>query len=148
MFYTLIGIVVVNSYLLSSYAAVPKKDKFTMYLAFREALYKALFIHTTGAETARAVCEIATASTEHQRGPLPKRSACVICKQDAVEGRRGIRGQQRRILHALSPNIVSRSLDRYISRPRTGCVSCGVALCTTGGCWSAFHSVVEANNGG
>ena len=77
----------------------------------------------------------------HPRGPH-KRSACVICKQNAVEKGRGISGQQRRILHDLSANIVSRSLDRHISRPRTGCLSCNVALCTTGGCWEAFHSVV------
>ena len=50
MFYTMVGIVVVNSYLLSSYASVPRKKKFVSHLAFREALYKALFQHSTGAE--------------------------------------------------------------------------------------------------
>ena len=191
MFYTLIGIMVVNSYLLSSYAAVPKEDKFTKYLAFRETLYKALFKHATGAEAAGAKDALpiarpttaaamlppgglipradtgaeganakitartaykagkilkaaaAAARVKHQRGPLPKRSACVICKEDAVEKRRGIRGQERHILHALSPNIISRSLDRHISRPRTGCISCNVALCTTGGCWEVFHTGIE-----
>ena len=54
MFYTLIDIIIVNSYLLSSYAAVPKEDKFTKYLAFREALYKVLFNHATGAAAAGA----------------------------------------------------------------------------------------------
>ena len=43
IFYTMVGIVVVNSYLLSSYASVPKKKKFVSYLAFRKALYKVLF---------------------------------------------------------------------------------------------------------
>ena len=33
---------VVNSYLLSSYAAVPKKEKFTKYLIYKETLYKVL----------------------------------------------------------------------------------------------------------
>ena len=194
MFYTLVGIVVVNSYLLSSYAAVPKKEKFTKHLAYRETLYKALFAQATGAVAAGAqetlpvagpvnavlppggsipwvdrdaeeaaaknaartayktgellTATAATAATaaarvEHQRGPLPKRSACVMCKEDAVEGRRGMRGPQRRVLHALSANIVSRSLDRHISRPRTGYISCNVALCTTGGCWEVFHSAVK-----
>ena len=54
MFYTLISIVVVNSYLLSSYAAVPKKEKFTKYLIYREALYKVLFAQATGAVAAGA----------------------------------------------------------------------------------------------
>ena len=188
MFYTLIGIVVVNSYLLSSYAAVPKEDKFTKHLAFREALYKALFDHATGAaaagaketmpvarpvniplqlggsipwvdqetqgEAARKVVRTAyktsellmaaaaAARVEHQRGPLPKRSACVMCKEDSVEGRRGSRGPKRRVLHALSPNVTSRSLDRHVSRPRTGYVSCNIALCRTGRCWEVFHSGV------
>ena len=52
MFYTLISIVVVNSYLLSLYAPVPKEKKFMEHLAFREALYKALFEHVTGAAAA------------------------------------------------------------------------------------------------
>ena len=39
MFYTLIGIIVVNSYLLSSHSYVANKAKFIEYLAFREALY-------------------------------------------------------------------------------------------------------------
>ena len=49
MFYILIGIIIINFYLLSSYAAMPKEAKFTKYLAFREALYKALFNYATGA---------------------------------------------------------------------------------------------------
>ena len=161
MFYTLIGIVVVNSYLLSLYAAVPKKEKFK-HLAYKETLYKALFAQATGAvaagaqetlpvagpvnavlppggsipwvdrdaeeaatknaarttykigELLTATATTAAARVKHQRGPLPKRSICVMCQEDAVEGRMGIRGSQRRVLHALSANIVSRSLDRDI----------------------------------
>ena len=140
MFYTLISIMVINSYLLLFYAAVLKEDKFTKYLAFRETLYKALFKYATDAEAAGAkdilpvagsitvaamlppgglisradtgaegadakiaarivykageILKVAAAAArvEHQRGPLPKRSACVICKEDAVEKKRGIRG--------------------------------------------------------
>ena len=58
MFYTMIGIVVVNSYLLSSYAQVPKEDKFTDHLAFRRALYQGLFEHATGAAGAAGAVEI------------------------------------------------------------------------------------------
>ena len=52
MFYAMIGIVVVNSYLLSSYAPVSRKEKFAKHLAFREALFKQLFEHATGVEVA------------------------------------------------------------------------------------------------
>ena len=43
MFYTMLGIVVVKSFLLLFYSSVPEKDKFTKQCLFREALYKALF---------------------------------------------------------------------------------------------------------
>ena len=52
MFYTTISIVVINSFLLSLHAPVAKKDKFIKYVAFREALYKGLFDHATGAADA------------------------------------------------------------------------------------------------
>ena len=50
MFYSVIKIIIINSYLLSLYAPVPEKEKFTIYLAFRKALYKQLFIHILSAE--------------------------------------------------------------------------------------------------
>ena len=52
MFYTLISIVVINFYLLLSYIAILKENKFTKYLVFRETLYKALFKYTISAEIA------------------------------------------------------------------------------------------------
>ena len=46
MFYELVNIAVVNSYLLSYHSDVPKKERFTNQLAFRIALYEALFKHS------------------------------------------------------------------------------------------------------
>ena len=43
-----------NLYLLSLHAPVPKENKYTDYLVFRQALYKALFQHLTGAAAAGA----------------------------------------------------------------------------------------------
>ena len=146
MFYTLINIIIINFYLLSSYAAVPKGDKFTKYLSFRETLYKALLKHAPGAAvivTAAGIKDISPIRVKHQRGSW-KRTICAVYKEDSMEGGRGINNQKRRILQVLSPNIVSRSQDRHVSRPRTGCISCDVALCKTGGCWEAFHT--ELNN--
>ena len=51
MFYIIISIVVVNSFILSSYAPVSKEKKFTDQRAFKEILYKALFACLTGADT-------------------------------------------------------------------------------------------------
>ena len=50
MFYSVIEIIIVNSYLLSLHAPVSEKKKFTTYLTFRETLYKQLFMHTSGAK--------------------------------------------------------------------------------------------------
>ena len=50
MFYIMIGMVIVNLYLLSSYAPVPGKERFTKQLAFREVLFKQLFEHAIGVE--------------------------------------------------------------------------------------------------
>ena len=43
-----------NLYLLSLHTSVPKKNKYIDYLAFRQALDKALFQHSTGAAVAGA----------------------------------------------------------------------------------------------
>ena len=43
-----------NLYLLSLHVPVPKENKYIDYLAFRQALYKALFQHLTGAVVAGA----------------------------------------------------------------------------------------------
>ena len=48
MFYTTISIIVINLFLLSLHVPVAKKDKFTKYIVFKEALYRGLFNHTTG----------------------------------------------------------------------------------------------------
>ena len=72
-----------------------------------------------------------------------KRTPYVICKQGAREEKKGIRGQQKRVLLAILPNVVSRSKDRHIVRATTGCSSCQVSLCRDRGCWDAFHSEVD-----
>ena len=137
-----------------------KKDKFTKYVAFREALYRGLFNHTIGtAGVGRAdipslagplnaaealslpiIKGTGGASIKHQRIGM-KRGPCVVCKQAAAEKRRGISvgGKKGRALQDISPNITSKSKDKHISRATTGCSACEVLLCTTRGCWEAFH---------
>ena len=45
MFYSLLNIVVVNSFLLSYYISITKKNKFSKYKVFRKTLCKGLFIY-------------------------------------------------------------------------------------------------------
>ena len=87
------------------------------------------------------IAAAAAAKIEHQRIPM-KRAACVICKQAAVEGRRGIRRLRRRPFQEITPNVDSKVKDRHIPRSLTGCASCKVSLCAKKGCWEAFHSGV------
>ena len=39
---------IINLFLLSLHAPVAKKNKFTKYMAFKEAIYRGLFNHATG----------------------------------------------------------------------------------------------------
>ena len=77
-----------NSYLLSFWAPVLKKNKFSNYLVFREALYTGLFAHAVPmagvadrADTAGVVGVVGAAgiSAEHQRVKI-KRAPYVIYK--------------------------------------------------------------------
>ena len=70
VFYTIIGIVVVNSFILSSYAPVSKEKKFTDQRAFREMLHKALFVRSTGADAARLTGADAVSSDILPIGPV------------------------------------------------------------------------------
>ena len=142
MFYTLIEIIAVNSFILSASSYVPEEKKITDHFTFREALCTGLLTH------AKPKADTANPAGLHQWVKI-KRSQCVVCKQAAAEERRGIKGARRQVLQAISPNIASRRRDKHIPRARTGCNLCRVALCTPKGtkrCWEAFHS--EANSGG
>ena len=45
MFYTLVKIMTVNSFILSAFSYVPEEKKITNYLAFRETLCAGLIAH-------------------------------------------------------------------------------------------------------
>ena len=100
---------VINLFLLSLYIPVAKKNKFTKYVVFKEALYRGLFNHIIRAagaggadipslagslNAAGALSLITTEGTggagiKHQRIRM-KRGPCVVYKQAAAEKRRGI----------------------------------------------------------
>ena len=123
----------VNSFILSAFSYVSEEKKITNYLAFRETLCAGLITH------AKPTADTAGTAGQHQRVKI-KRAPCVICKQAAKEKRRGIKGLRKRILQGISPNIVSKRSDHRVSRAKTGCDVCKVALCAKRGCWEAFHS--------
>ena len=137
MFYTLVGVIVVKSYLLSSHSYVADKAKFTEHLAFRETLYKGLFAH--------ARPQVVVSNTDiigHQRVSF-KRSPCVVCKHAAEVERRGIKRARRLVLQVISPNVASKKKNRHVHRAKMGCSFCNVALCTersTRRCWDIWHS--------
>ena len=104
MFYSLLNIVVVNSFLLSYHAPIAKEDKFSEHRVFRKALCKGLFIYIRSqsivpvADTATTAYTVAiadaaytaSARVKHQRVKI-KRAVCVICKQTAAKETRGIK---------------------------------------------------------
>ena len=162
MFYTLVEIIAVNSFTLSAFSYVSNEKKYTIHLAFREALCEGLLAHakpeaiitdTAGAaDTVDAVDTVGVVGAAgaadpvrlHQRVKM-KRAPCVICKQAAAEERRGIKGIRRQALQAIAPNIMCKRKERRVTRTRVGCRLCKVALCRESGCWEAFHS--GANSG-
>ena len=104
MFYSLLNIVVMNSFLLSYHAPITKEDKFSEHKVFRKALCKGLFIYIRPqsivpivnivtiayAVAIAGAAYIASARVEHQRIKI-KRAAYVIYKQAAAEERREIK---------------------------------------------------------
>ena len=138
MFYTLVEIVAVNAFNLSTFSYVPTKSKFADHAAFREALCEGLFAHTKLTSDTAGIGDIAGIIGMHQRVKF-ERAPCVICKQAAEVERRGIKGIRRQVFQELSANIVSRRKDRHVSRATSGCCFCKVALCRKRGCWEAFH---------
>ena len=104
MFYSLLNIVVINSFLLSYYAPITKEDKFSEYKAFRKILCKGLFIYirpqsivpvvdtvtTAYAVAIAGAAYTASARVEHQKVKI-KCAICVIYKQAAAEERREIK---------------------------------------------------------
>ena len=94
-----------NFFLLSTYAPTAKKNKFSIYLAFRKALCKGLFTHTKPHSTVIMAdpvtvvvtnrVAVGTANTvgtrvKHQRVKI-KRLVYIIYKYVAVEKRREIK---------------------------------------------------------
>ena len=127
MFYTMIGIVVVNSYLLSSYAQVPKEDKFTDHLAFRQALYKGLFEYATGAAGAAGAVEILPVA-----GPvnlvLPPGDTMPIVADPDTEDRAEIAAAAA-VTHTAGELLVTAAADARIEHQRipmkrAACVVC------------------------
>ena len=86
MFYTMVGMVVVNSYLLSAFTPVPKKEKFTDHSAFREALYKALFQHSTGVYAAIASAPDIQAVAGPANLKLPSGDSIPMAEKPDTEG--------------------------------------------------------------
>ena len=78
MFYRLLNIVIVNSFLLSYHAPIAKEDKFSKHRAFRKALCKGLFIHIRP-QSIVPIADTVITRVKHQRVKI-KRAAYIIYK--------------------------------------------------------------------
>ena len=156
IFFTLLGFITVNSYLVSLHSPVASADKFTCQRLFRQALYKGLFDHSgpnaastatgiaagTATDSAAGIAAGTAADLMHSRVKM-SREPCVICKQHAAAERRAKKRQKRQGLQEISPNFVSRRKDEHVNRAKSGCDLCKVHLCaerTGRSCWKEYHN--------
>ena len=118
--------VIINSYFLSLHASVPKENKFINYLAFRQALYKALFQHSTGAAAAGAAESLPVA------GPvnlvLPPGDIVPVVNNPDTEDRAELAAAAA-VAHIVGEILVTAAANpsikhQRVSMKRTSCVMC------------------------
>jgi hypothetical protein len=132
----LFNVVLVNSYLLSTYSTVPETSKFTSQKEFRIALYSALISKATKASTKRQL-EVNSSSKDtlpfsHTVELMGKQRACYVCKEKGVQRV----PRKRQVLSEISAN--SRPIKR--TRETTwGCKACQVFLCNSNDCFGWYH---------
>ena len=125
LFFGLLGIAIVNSYLLSFHSKVNNKAKYTRFGKFRKDLIQGLIEHgerlpTMATESLNKKRERATVGTHIWS--LRKQQRCVVCSR-----------AQARPLSELSANHMAPK------RPKGGCNTCSVNICKVGRCWDEFH---------
>jgi hypothetical protein len=117
LFYWLLDIALVNSYLLAS-ALIEKSRHQRDHRKFQEALAKALMTYSE--------------TPEHNRIQRPSRTYCAYCRKNQT---RKLRHQEQ----AFGANITNIG-DRFRgSSTYWGCEQCNIALCKLGDCWHLWH---------
>ena len=125
LFFGLLGISIVNSYLLSLHSKVDKKAKYTRFTKFRKDLIQGLIEHgerlsTIANEFVNKKSERATIGTHEWS--VRKQQRCVVCSRT-----------QAMPLGKRSANHAAPK------RPGGGCNTCNVNICKVGRCWDEFH---------
>ena len=126
MLYTIISMVIVNLYLLSLHAPVPKENKFTDYLAFRQALYKALFQHSIGAAAAGATESLPVADSVNL--VLPPGNTVPVVNNPDTEDRAELAATAA-VVHIAGEMLVTAAANpsvkhQRVSMKRASCVIC------------------------
>ena len=126
LFYWLLDIALVNSYLLAKAIRMPVivKSKYNPHWRFLEALAKALMNYS----------EV----PEHNQILRPTRAYCAYCRNNQSNWQS--KHQQQQSFGADIINIGDGSGGRFRgSKTQWACDQCNIALCKTGNCWCLWH---------
>ena len=135
LFYWLLDLVLVNTYLLAKAIRMPIKGKFRrrrQHRQFQEALAKALMAYHE--------------APEHNQIRRPTRAYCAYCRKGQLnwEPKHQQRWHQQRSFGTNITNIGGGSGGYYGDRFRGsstqwGCDSCNIPLCKNRDCWRLWH---------
>ena len=154
LFYDSIQLALCNAYLLSIHARVGSQQRYDHYELFRRDA-AAAFIRSGGdfgeglqhprldfmSKTNIALPKQITRRNEgHERIAMPQR-VCKVCRRNARCITRGLKSG-RVPLGNLDQNTLPQ-----VSRPLSGCKTCGVNLCKRGRCWDIYHLDLDLRGG-
>ncbi len=114
------NMVLVNSYLLSSYKSQAE---------FRNALILALF--ERGSKSRRRCCLSVSISDEHKLGCREILQYCSVCVEEPT--------RKRAVLEGISGNSLA---SQKRKKTTYGCTTCDIPLCKEGNCFSIHQSIV------
>ena len=148
LFYWLLNIVLVNSYLLSFHSNVEKSLKFNDQAKFREALIEALFEAAKARPIQRKQANIGTNfdgfTTPAHRHKMEHRGIQGECWN--YNGKKhGEHPRKRVALSAISVNLSTNTLKNtsttHRKRSYYGCHECSVPLCKERPCFEEYHLI-------
>ena len=123
LFYWLLDLILVNTYLLAKAIHMSIKEKFRhhhQHWQFQEALAKALMVYHE--------------TPEHNQIQRPSRAFCAYCQKHQLDWQP--RHQQQ---WSFGTNITNIGVRFRGSCTQWGCDQCDIPLCKIGDCWRLWH---------